>query len=246
MLIWGMNKISGNRLPHLVTEITWSKVIAVKAEIQIKWQKNPYSYCDFKTIVWCLETETLKSCNWNCPLYKNNVWKQQMQCSTILYHVFLTMCTPVSLMDRNSWSQIKVVQPKEKNLRIFRQQKNFSEIRSHIDKEWVGDHHTKRQKMTFLVSENSQWGRLGIKNCKITSRNRRKHGKKVGEGSREKVLFNRQKKVQSTFYNKIIKSRLTSLLRLKDLFSKLLSLDVNWRKPREVPFKDHQRWSLRG
>lgn len=159
--------------------------------------------------------------------------------------VFLTMCTPVSLMDRNSWSQIKVVQPKEKNLRKFRQQKNFSEIRSHLDKERVGDHHAKRQKMTFLVSENSQWGRLGIKNCKITSRNTRKHGKKVGEGSREKVLCNRQEKVQSTFYNKIIKSRLTSFLRLKDLFSKLLSLDLNWRKPREVPFKN-QRWSLRG
>lgn len=40
------------------------------------------------------------------------------------YNIFLKMYTPVSLMDRNSWRQIHVVQ----HLRKFRQQNNFFEI----------------------------------------------------------------------------------------------------------------------
>lgn len=49
-------------------------------------------------------------------------------------------------------------------------------------------------------------------------RNKRKHGQNVGEANRDTLPFKRQEKVQSTFYNKITKSRLTLLLRLKDLF----------------------------
>lgn len=161
MLIWGMSKTSGNRLPHLVTEITWSKVITVKAEIQIKWQKNSYLYHDFKMIIWCLETEMLKSCNWNCPWWKNNAWKQQMQCSTVLYHIFLTMCTPGSLRDRNSWNQSCPAQGEKLEEIQTAEEFLWNKIPQRQGMAWGPS--CQEMKDHFLVRDNRQWGRLAQK-----------------------------------------------------------------------------------